>query len=94
MGLDAKRALSFGRLVKRRREHFQMSQETLATSVGISRNYLSLIERGKALDPAWSIVLALSETLQFSTVGDLTIEMETQMSCPWCGKALRLEREG
>jgi transcriptional regulator with XRE-family HTH domain len=38
----------FGKQVRERRTEEKLSQEKLAQAVGISRNYLSQIERGQA----------------------------------------------
>lgn len=44
---------TFGQNVRKRRLEEKLSQEELANAVGISRNYLSKIERGKATNLSW-----------------------------------------
>ncbi len=49
----------FGKVVLRRRLEAQLSQEKLANTTGIHRNYLSLIERGKHM-PTLAVVQGLA----------------------------------
>lgn len=53
----------FGPRVRDRREKEGRSQEELAKDVGISRNYLSQIERGVATNMSWQVVHRLTATL-------------------------------
>lgn len=53
----------FGQRVRERREKEGWSQEKLANEVGISRNYLSQIERGVATNLSWQVVQRLATTL-------------------------------
>ena len=46
---------SFGDLVQERRQEQELKQEELARDVGISRNYLSQIERGVATNLSWDV---------------------------------------
>jgi transcriptional regulator with XRE-family HTH domain len=54
---------SFGQKVRERRTEENWSQEELATKVGISRNYLSQIERGEATNLSWKVVQSLATVL-------------------------------
>ena len=54
---------SFGKRVRERREQESWSQEKLAEEVGISRNYLSQIERGVAMNLSWRVMRRLATTL-------------------------------
>jgi transcriptional regulator with XRE-family HTH domain len=49
---------TFGERVHITRRRLQLSQAVLAERVGISRNYISMIERGIA-DPSYQIVVDL-----------------------------------
>jgi transcriptional regulator with XRE-family HTH domain len=53
---------AFGERVHIARRRLQLSQSALAERVGISRNYVSMIERGVA-DPSYAIVAAMCEYL-------------------------------
>lgn len=55
--------VKFGEAVKRRRMEDGMSQEELADRVGISRTYISLLERGQATNLSWSVVSKLNTIL-------------------------------
>jgi len=46
---------SFGQQVRQRRKEERLSQAELAKTVGISRNYLSQIERGQATNLSWQV---------------------------------------
>lgn len=50
---------TFGRMVRAAREQKRFSQADAAELCGISRNYMSQIERGEANDPSYTIVLTL-----------------------------------
>ena len=52
-----------GRQVLRRRKDKGLSQEALAQSAGVSRNYISLIERGKARNVSMDILSRLALAL-------------------------------
>lgn len=54
---------SFGQRVRERRAREGWSQEELAKKVGISRNYLSQIERGVAKNLSWQVVNRLTTVL-------------------------------
>jgi len=56
-------AESFGDKVRRHRLEEGLSQEELANRVGISRNYLSEIERGVATNPSWQVMERLTTEL-------------------------------
>lgn len=53
----------FGQVVRERRIQEGLSQEELAKKAGISRNYLSEIERGQATNLSWQVVERLSAVL-------------------------------
>lgn len=53
----------FGRKVRDRRLEEGLSQEKLAQLVGISRNYLSQIERGQATNLSWQVMERLTRLL-------------------------------
>lgn len=53
----------FGDNVRKRRCEEGLSQEKLAQTVGISRNYLSQIERGKATNLSWQVMDRLTAAL-------------------------------
>jgi transcriptional regulator with XRE-family HTH domain len=48
-------ANGFGEMVRKRRKAEGMNQSKLASETGISRNYLSEIERGEATHLSWEI---------------------------------------
>lgn len=54
---------SFAHQVRDRRLQENLSQEELAHKVGISRNYLSQIERGQATNLSWQVREKLSAVL-------------------------------
>ncbi|NET39309.1 MAG: helix-turn-helix transcriptional regulator [Cyanothece sp. SIO1E1] len=53
----------FGDKVRKRRREEGLSQAKLAQTVGISRNYLSQIERGQALNLSWQVMERLTSVL-------------------------------
>lgn len=55
----------FGKKVRDRRTEEGLSQEKLAQAVGISRNYLSQIERGQATNLSWQVMERLTSELGF-----------------------------
>ena len=55
---------AFGRAVQSARKAERYSQDELATATGISRNYISMIERGAATDPSYTIILTLCRWLR------------------------------
>jgi XRE family transcriptional regulator of biofilm formation len=61
---------SFGQRLRNRREREGWSQERLAKEVGISRNYLSQIERGVATNVSWQVVNRLAIALGLETTGE------------------------
>lgn len=54
---------NFGKKVRDRRLQEGLSQEELAQKVGISRNYLSQIERGQSTNLSWQVMERLTSTL-------------------------------
>ena len=59
-----------GRRIKDRRQELRMSQEALAQRADISRNYLSIIERGEARNISTGILNQLADALEV-TSGEL-----------------------
>jgi transcriptional regulator with XRE-family HTH domain len=59
--MDAK---ELGRQVLARRQEKGLSQTELAERAGISRNYVSLIERGEATNISMKVINLLAETLE------------------------------
>jgi DNA-binding XRE family transcriptional regulator len=55
---------AFGRAVQSARKAERLSQDELATATAISRNYISMIERGAAADPSYTIILTLCRWLR------------------------------
>ena len=53
----------FGKKVRDRRRDEKLSQAELAERVGISRNYLSQIERGQAINLSWQVMERLTSVL-------------------------------
>ena len=53
----------FGKKVRDRRRDEKLSQAELAEKVGISRNYLSQIERGQAINLSWQVMERLTSVL-------------------------------
>lgn len=53
----------FGQQVRDRRLQEDLSQEELAKKIGISRNYLSQIERGQATNLSWQVREKLTDVL-------------------------------
>jgi transcriptional regulator with XRE-family HTH domain len=54
---------TFAQQVRERRQQEKLSQEDLARQVGISRNYLSQIERGQATNLSWQVREKISALL-------------------------------
>ena len=54
---------NFGLRVREKRYEEGMSQAELAERVGISRNYLSQIERGEAVNLSWQVKKGLADRL-------------------------------
>jgi len=55
--------LQFGRQVQRRRKDMGVSQEELARQAGLSRNYISIIERGEATNVSMRIINSIALVL-------------------------------
>lgn len=55
---------AFGQQVRAARNAERYSQDELATATAISRNYISMIERGIATDPSYTIILTLCRWLR------------------------------
>lgn len=52
-----------GRLIGERRRELGLSQAELAEQAGISRAYLSEVERGRVKNPGWQVVYGLVQLL-------------------------------
>lgn len=57
--------VAFGRILRTLRKEAQMSQEQLALSAGVERNFVSLIERG-INQPTIRVVFKLADALKIS----------------------------
>ena len=68
----------FGRQIRRRRESAGLSQEALADSAGITRNYVGMIERGEA-NPTLIVLHDLAAALGVS-MRAVVSELETQIA--------------
>jgi DNA-binding XRE family transcriptional regulator len=55
---------AFGQQVSVARKDKRYTQDELATATGISRNYISMIERGTAADPGYIVILTLCRFLR------------------------------
>jgi transcriptional regulator with XRE-family HTH domain len=58
---------AFGKQVRDRRREENLSQAELADLVGVSRNYLSQIERGQATNLSWQVRDRLTSRLGLKT---------------------------
>lgn len=68
----------FGERVRKRREQEGLSQAELAEKVGISRTYLSEIERGLATNLSWRVVESLATELGLTVEPDSDVEQRLQ----------------
>ncbi|MBE9031917.1 helix-turn-helix domain-containing protein [filamentous cyanobacterium LEGE 11480] len=62
----------FAQQVRQQRKAQKLSQQVLAKQVGISRNYLSEIERGEATNLSWQVRQSLADALGLSVDGRST----------------------
>ncbi|MGI0492953.1 helix-turn-helix domain-containing protein [Alkalinema pantanalense CENA528] len=69
----------FGKLVRDRRRQEKLSQEELAQQVGISRNYLSQIERGQATNLSWQVREKISAVLGLKDTAEAGGEVEESL---------------
>lgn len=69
----------FGQQVRDRRKREKLSQEELAQKVGISRNYLSQIERGQATNLSWQVRSTLAAALGLDPGAAPEIEDEADL---------------
>lgn len=60
----------FAQQVRTQRKAQKLSQQALAQQVGISRNYLSEIERGEATNLSWQVRQGLANALGLSVDGE------------------------
>ena len=72
---------AFGYEIHMARLRRKMSQATLAERVGISRNYVSMIERGVA-DPSYAIVVSLCDYLSIDQPPDQPANVATSVAGP------------
>ncbi|HEY9692618.1 MAG TPA: helix-turn-helix transcriptional regulator [Oculatellaceae cyanobacterium] len=70
----------FGKQVRERRTEEKLSQEKLAQAVGISRNYLSQIERGQATNLSWQVREKLTSVLGLKAVEQ--VETSNELGLP------------
>lgn len=70
----------FAKKVRSRRLEEKLSQEELARKVGISRNYLSQIERGQATNLSWQVMEKLTSVLGLK--GDSTGTLDETAEIP------------
>jgi transcriptional regulator with XRE-family HTH domain len=76
-------ANEFGRKVRDRRLEEKLSQAALAQKVGISRNYLSQIERGQATNLSWQVMERLTSILGLkgeATAGNTEMPLPTSLT--------------
>ena len=71
-------AESFGERIRKRRDQERLSQAELAERVGISRTYLSEIERGLARNLSWRVVESLTTELGLSVDPELDVEQSLE----------------
>ncbi len=64
----------FAKQVRDRRRQEKLSQQELAAKVGISRNYLSEIERGQATNLSWQVRERLASTLGLKLAPEGTLD--------------------
>lgn len=82
--------MSLGEVIKQRRTDRDLTQDTVASKVGISKPYLSNIETGRATQPPSDrIVRALERTLGFNK-GDLSDLAERMRTPPRIRQTLEL----
>lgn len=71
--------VAFGVVIRKLREKYGISQETLAFEADLTRNYISLLENGKR-SPTLNTMLRISKALQVSLVQLVErVEWEMQM---------------
>ncbi|MCL1472704.1 helix-turn-helix domain-containing protein [Argonema antarcticum] len=70
----------FAKKVRDRRLQEKLSQQELADRVGISRNYLSQIERGQATNLSWQLMEKLTSILGLK--GDPTVTQAEMADIP------------
>lgn len=68
--------MTFGDEIREYRRKHKLSQSELAIQVGISRNYLSQIERGISDNPSWRIRERLTRMVEFTKTAQ----------CKFCGE--------
>ena len=64
----------FGRVIRKRREATDVSQEALADRAGLHRTYISLLERGLR-NPSLTVIAKLAKALG-TTMTSLVSELE------------------
>lgn len=73
-------AVSFGRVVRRRREAAGLSQEELGAKTNLSRNYIGMVERGET-NPTLLVLHGLARALD-TTMGALIGDLEAETGAP------------
>jgi transcriptional regulator with XRE-family HTH domain len=74
--------ITFGQAVSRKRREGNQSQAELACRIGISRNYLSLIERDESRNISLPIFVRLAQALEVDECELLKIYLATQQGPP------------
>jgi transcriptional regulator with XRE-family HTH domain len=80
----------FGEVVRARRRELGMSQEELACSCGVTRTYISLLERGMCGD----LLLSLPPEMTAKIPPDLLSSTETREPPPPESHSIRRPRRG
>lgn len=70
---DRPEVIEFGQQVRDRRKAERLSQGELAQRVGISRNYLSQIERGESTNLSWNVRSKLCSLLGIQDQGEAQV---------------------
>lgn len=63
MANDETKLVLLGEKIRARREHLELSQESLADDCGFDRTYISMLERGRR-NPAFLNLVRLAEGLK------------------------------
>lgn len=70
--------LTFGRIVRLRRERLGLSQEEVGEKTNLSRNYIGMVERGET-NPTLLVLQSLAAALD-TTMGSLIRALETAIA--------------
>jgi DNA-binding XRE family transcriptional regulator len=87
----------YGHIIQQRRIRLDMTQTALAKRVGITRNYLSMIERGLAGDLSFRIMIDLWRAIRLEMTDHLEqlddVKVLSTTTCPHCGGQIGLTME-